>query len=55
MLIWISGLLGSKSLPASAFAIADGYQIDGSGAPLNPWKKLTGLADARMPPAPWAT
>ena len=34
MLIEISGFAGSKSLPASAFAIAEEYQSVESGAPV---------------------
>ena len=43
-LINISAFLKSKSLPASAFARADGYQRLESGAPENPAKYPPGRA-----------
>ena len=39
----------SKSLPAKAFARAEGYQRDGSGAPENAEKKLPGRALPKTP------
>ena len=47
--ITISGFFLSKSLPAKAFARADGYQRDASGAPGNPEKKLPGRALPKTP------
>ena len=45
----ISGLALSKSLPAKAFAAADEYHRDGSGAPENAEKKLPGRALPKTP------
>ena len=45
----ISGFALSKSLPASALAVADEYQSDGSGAPENAEKKLPGRALPKTP------
>ena len=45
----ISGLALSKSLPDNAFASADGYHNDGSGAPENEEKKLPGRALPKTP------
>jgi hypothetical protein len=45
----ISGLALSKSRPANAFAVADEYHNDGSGAPENAEKKLPGRALPRTP------
>lgn len=48
-LIEISGVRGSRSFPARAFAIADGYQRSLSGAPLKPVKNFPGVAEAKIP------
>ena len=45
----ISGFALSKSLPANAFAVADEYHSDGSGAPENAEKKLPGRALPKTP------
>ena len=47
--IIISGLALSKSFPANAFAAADEYHSEGSGAPENAEKKLPGRALPRTP------
>ena len=39
----------SKSFPAKAFASAEGYQSDGSGAPEKAEKKLPGRALPKTP------
>ena len=48
-LIEISGLFGSRSFLASAFANAEGYQSSLSGAPAKPLKYLPGVAEANIP------